>query len=85
MKRKIPEADSAAPSLGVRLVSMNTIRQQMCPSFFSPVPCAPTLRAWLNAARITKFKSNPSAKRGGGRTYYRAAEVERWLRQRAGI
>lgn len=77
--------ETAPPRSGVRLVSIHAIRREICPAYFAPVPCLQTLRNWLKAARIVTFKANPSAKRGGGRTYYRAADVERWLRQRAGI
>lgn len=69
----------------VRLVSMDVIRQKICPLYLKPVPSVCTLGRWFSAARLVKFKNNPGATRGGGRVYYRAVDVERWLRQRAGL
>ena len=83
-----PVAEPADPPTGAvnaRLVSMAVIRSKICPTYFRPVPGPNTLRIWFKAAKIAAFKVGAPTRRGGGRVYYRAAEVERLFRQRAGI
>jgi trehalose utilization protein len=65
-----------------RAATMDELVQSVVPNFLTPVPHPETLRAWFNAARIPRFKSNPTAKRGGGRVYYQVAAVEKLLRGR---
>ena len=45
-----------------------------------PVPPRDTIRDWLDRHKIPRFKSNPTAKRGGGCAYYSVAHVEKMLR-----
>ena len=52
------------------------------PAHLDPVPSAETLRIWFDRERVPRFKSNPSAKRGGGPVYYSVLHVERLLRDR---
>jgi hypothetical protein len=46
------------------------------------VPSRETLRAWFDQARIPRFKSNPTAKRGGGTVFYSVSAVEKFLQSR---
>jgi hypothetical protein len=49
------------------------------PNHFTQVPRKARLRAWFRAARISYFKANPAAIRGGGPAYYSVSAVERFL------
>jgi hypothetical protein len=66
----------------VRLASLDELIQTVIPQFISPVPSRDTLRGWFDAAKVPRLKSNPSAKRGGGTTYYSVAGVEKFFRSR---
>ena len=61
---------------------MAEIREHIVAPFMQPVPSVETLRDWFNAARIPRFKSNPTAKRGGGPVFYSVPAVEKFLRSR---
>lgn len=65
-----------------RLASLDEIVQNVVPLFIKPTPCLATVRAWLDAARVPRFKSNPTAKRGGGTVFYSVAGVEKLFRSR---
>lgn len=65
-----------------RLATLDEIRDKVIPLFISPVPTRETVRDWLDAAKIPRFKSNPAAKRGGGPVYYSVAATEKFLRAR---
>lgn len=65
-----------------RLATLDQLLQITIPVFLSPVPPRHTVRAWLDGARIPRFKANPTARRGGGHVYYSVAAVEKFLRQR---
>lgn len=65
-----------------RLASLEGLLQTTIPAFFHPVPSRETLRAWFDQARIPRFKSNPTAKRGGGTVFYSVAAVEKFLQSR---
>lgn len=63
----------------------NATLDQLIPwlaNHLSPVPSKETLRNWFDAAGVPRFKSNPTAKRGGGPCYYSVAAVEKLLRSR---
>lgn len=64
------------------MVTLNHLIENVLPNFLDPLPTAETLRNWLNNARVPCFKSNPTAKRGGGPAYYSLAGVEKFLRTR---
>lgn len=51
-------------------------------NFIEPIPTKETVRCWLDDANVPRFKSNPTARRGGGRVYYSVAGVEKLLRSR---
>ena len=53
-----------------RLATLDGLLETVIPAFLNPPPSRETLRAWFDAARIPRFKANPSAKRGGGQVYY---------------
>ena len=65
-----------------RLATLDELIQTTIPAFLSPVPCRETLRSYFDSAKIPRFKSNPSAKRGGGTVFYSVAGVEKFLRGR---
>jgi hypothetical protein len=65
-----------------RAATIAELSETVIPAFISPVPTAQTLRDWFDAARIPKFKSNISAKRGGGQCYYSTAHVEKFFQSR---
>ena len=65
-----------------RLATINQLLQTVIPAHLAPTPCPETLRAWFDQARIPRFKSNPTAKRGGGTVFYSVAAVEKFLQSR---
>lgn len=65
-----------------RLATLDQLIENILPLFLSPVPSRDTLRAWFDEAKIPRFKSNPTAKRGGGTVFYSVAGVEKLLRSR---
>ncbi|MEK7676940.1 MAG: hypothetical protein AAB676_13990 [Verrucomicrobiota bacterium] len=69
-------------SIAARLATLDELSKTTIPAFLSPVPCRETLRDWFDAARIPRFKSNPTAKRGGGPVFYSVSAVEKFLRSR---
>jgi hypothetical protein len=71
-----------ASNQNVRLATLDELLKSIIPVFLSPVPSRHTLRLWLDAAKVPRFKSNPLAKRGGGPCYYQVAAVEKFLRSR---
>jgi len=75
----------AATEVLPRMITLREIEELILPQYYRKIPCRRTLLTWLKAARIPKTKANPTAKFGGGITYYHTLAVERWLRQRAGI
>lgn len=65
----------------VRLATLDELIPTL-QNFITPVPTKDTLRAWFDAAKIPRFKSNPTAKRGGGPVYYSVPAVEKLMRSR---
>jgi len=65
-----------------RLATLEQLLETTIPAFFSPPPTKDTLRDWLDNAGVPRFKSNPTAKRGGGRVWYSVAGVEKLLRSK---
>ena len=65
-----------------RLATLEQLRQTTLAVHLDPVPGPETLRAWFDAANIPRFKSNPTAKRGGGPVFYSVSAVEKFLRTR---
>ena len=65
-----------------RLATLDQLAKTLIPAHLTPVPSHETLRAWFDLARIPRFKSNPTAKRGGGPVFYSVAAVEKFLQTR---
>lgn len=65
-----------------RLATLNQLLQTVIPAYLTPPPSAFTLRVWFDQARIPRFKSNPTAKRGGGTVFYSVSAVEKFLQSR---
>ena len=65
-----------------RLATLDELLKTTIPVFLSPVPCRESLRSWFDEAKVPRFKSNPTAKRGGGRVFYSVSAVEKFLRTR---
>ena len=63
-----------------RMASLEVLEKEVLPNFINPIPSRETLRAWF--ADVPSFKANPTAKRGGGPTYYSVSHVEKFLRSR---
>lgn len=68
-----------------RLATLDELLATVIPAYLAPVPSRKTLGRWLEAAGINKLKANPAARRGGGTTWWHVAQVERMLRQKAGL
>lgn len=73
--------ENEGPS-NARLATLATLRLTVLPAFLNPIPSAVTLRIWFDREKIPRFKSNPSAKRGGGPVWYSVPAVEKMLRGR---
>jgi hypothetical protein len=69
-------------NLNARLATLDQLLQTTIPAFLSPCPSRETLRAWFDAAGIPRFKSNPTAQRGGGPCFYSIPAVEKFFRSR---
>lgn len=65
-----------------RLASLDELIENFLPAHIAPVPSRSTLRSWLDAAKIPRFKPNPVAKRGGGQCFYSVPHVERYFKTR---
>ncbi len=65
-----------------RLATLDELIKTTIANFLTPVPHPDTLRNWFDAANIPRFKSNPTAKRGGGTVFYSVPAVEKFFRGR---
>ena len=65
-----------------RLATLDQLIETLIPAFLAPPPSRETLRDWFDSARIPRFKSNPTARRGGGPVYYSVSAVEKFLQSR---
>lgn len=65
-----------------RAKTLDQLLKDTVPLFLSPAPCRETLRNWLDAANVPRFKANPTAKRGGGPVFYQVCAVEKFFRSR---
>ena len=70
------------PTPSARLATLDQLVQTLIPAYLDPTPSRETLRDWFDAARIPRFKANPTAKRGGGPVFYSVAAVEKFLQTR---
>jgi hypothetical protein len=64
------------------VATLGQLIETILPNFITPVPSRDTLRHWFDSAKIPRFKSSPTAKRGGGSCYYSVAAVEKLLRSK---
>ncbi len=64
------------------MATLPVLLQTTVANYLNPTPSAETLRNWLDAAKVPRFKANPSAKRGGGPVQYQVAAVEKMLQAR---
>jgi len=69
-------------SPSARLATLDQLVITLIPAYLTPTPSHETLRAWFDAARIPRFKANPTARRGGGPVFYSVAAVEKFLQSR---
>lgn len=76
-----PKADSIRRA---RLTTVESLRANLLPAYFEPVPSTKSVHAWLRRAGVPRFKANLGAKRGGGQVFYSVAAVEKLIRQRTG-
>ncbi len=63
--------------------TLDAICSEIVPLFITPIPSRETVRDWLDNANIPRFKSNPTAKRGGGPVYYSVAAVKEFFKNGA--
>ena len=63
-----------------RLATLSELETNILPHFITPVPSRDALRNMFDGANIPRFKSNPSARRGGGFCYYSVAAIEKLFR-----
>jgi|OpeIllAssembly_1097287.scaffolds.fasta_scaffold3125941_1 hypothetical protein len=75
------ENATTAP-IKARLANLDELCTTLLPGYLSPVPSRDSIRRWLNAERVPRFKMNPNASRGGGPAFYSVVHVERLLRER---
>ena len=75
-------ANATNQNVSARLASLDRLIEHTIPVFLDPIPHRETLRRMLDAARIPRFKTSPTAKRGGGAVYYSVSHVEKFLRSR---
>lgn len=64
-----------------RTAALEQLKETTLRAYLNPIPSNETLRHWFDKAGIPRLKSNPHARRGGGRIYYSVAAVEKLLRQ----
>ncbi len=64
-----------------RLATIAQLRETILPNFLQPVPSEDALRDLFDRENIPRFKSNPTAKRGGGPCFYSVAAVEKLFRR----
>lgn len=65
-----------------RLATLDQLKVTVLPLFLDPLPHDDTLRATFDREKVPRFKSNPTAKRGGGPVYYSVSAVEKIYRNR---
>jgi hypothetical protein len=70
------------PQTTARLATIPQLKKTTVCHFIDPIPSTETLRAWFDDANVPRFKSNPSARRGGGPVFYSVAAVEKFFRSR---
>ncbi len=68
--------------VSARLATLDQLIASTLPNFISPIPTRETLRNWFDAAKVPRFKANPTARRGGGPVFYSVSAVEKFLRSR---
>lgn len=68
------------PKVTARLATLDELLKNTVPAYLSPVPCRATLRTWLDRAEVPRFKSNPTAKKGGGVVWYSTNHVEKFFK-----
>lgn len=68
-----------------RLATVDELLEKLVPQYLTPVPSRRAFIEWLGRAGVDRLKANPTAKRGGGACWYHVSQVERLLRQRAGM
>jgi hypothetical protein len=74
--------DTVPNHSNARLASLDELLLTTIPAFISPVPPRDTVRNWLDAAKVPRFKPNPTARRGGGTVFYSVPAVEKFFRSR---
>jgi hypothetical protein len=65
-----------------RLASLKELREHVLPNYLLRIPSDETLRAWFDAAKIPRFKANPTCLRGGGYVHYQVSAIERYFERR---
>ena len=58
------------------------VLHQLAAQHLDPAPPISTIRTWCDRGKVPRFKSNPTAPRGGGTVYYSVPHFEKLLRSR---
>ena len=69
-----------SPKVTARLASLDQLLENIVPAYFAPPPGKATLRSSFDSAKVPRFKSNPTCKRGGGIVFYSVAHVEKFFK-----
>jgi len=65
-----------------RRLATLVVLHQIAAQHLDPCPPMSTIRTWCNREKVPRFKSNPTAPRGGGTVFYSVPHFEKLLRSR---
>lgn len=69
--------------INAEYVSLEELTRTILPGLLSPLPHRVTLQNWFEAAGVRTIKANPNAPHGGGRIYYKVADVKAFFFRKA--
>ena len=80
------QTNSKLPRVRARAATVQTLLAPdgVVALILDPLPTPRQFIRWLNQANVPRIKPNPSAKRGGGVSYYLTSHVEKMLKARLG-
>ena len=64
-------------------MTLDELIETRLPGLVTPMPSRRTIERWFVRLKIPYFKSNPSAKHGGGTRFFSVVAVEKVFRARA--
>jgi hypothetical protein len=81
----IPKPRAIVPNIRARMATARELLDTVVPAYLTPIPSERALVTWFKRFGVTGLKANPSAIRGGGKTWWHVADVEKMLREKAGL